>query len=124
MKRQTREELAAECERLRTENTVLSHALTILVQKSTPNAREVVREKEGDRYVYEVHGATQPHGGILLITFHYPRQRPHVSAYYLENYARNMSIVLHEKLEHRCAVERLQVKAHALQRATYANKSA
>lgn len=114
MKRQTRDELQAECARLRTENTVLLHAVNILQRRCAPNARETVKEKDGDRYVYEAYCVTAAHGGILLVTFHYPGQRPLTSAYYLESYWHDIQCPTH-RTEHRCAVERLQSKARALQ---------
>lgn len=112
MKKQTRLELEQERDRLREQNTLLSHALTILAQKMQPNAREVVREKDGGRYEYAVYGATQPHGGILLVTFHYPNQRPSVDAYYLYKFDPQ-----HQPLDHRVALEQIRIKVRALQRA-------
>lgn len=122
MKRQTRDELAAECERLRSENTTLSHAVQFLLARKRPNAVETVREKDGGRYAYQAFEVCAPHGGILLVTYFYPGQQPMTTAHYLEQYARECSLwrsPLYEKLEHRCAVERLQRRAHALQRAHY-----
>lgn len=120
MKRQTRDELAAECERLRSQNTVLSHAVDFLLNRIEPDTIEAINEEDGGRYAYQVFDVCAPHGGILLITYSYPGQRPSTWAHYLERYAsearRN---VFGANLEHRCAVERLQRRAHALQRAHY-----
>jgi hypothetical protein len=93
----------------RERNTLLSHALTILTQKIQPNAREVVREKDGARYIYAVYGATQPHGGILIVTFHYPGQRPGVDAHYLYKFNPQ-----HQPLDHRVALEQVNIKVRAL----------
>lgn len=117
MKRQTREELAAECVRLRTENTVLSHAVDFLLARKRPNAVETVREKGGGNYAYQAFDVCAPHGGILLVTYFYPGQRPMTTTHYLARYGHDRHW-LPEQLDHRCAVERLQRKAHALQRAT------
>lgn len=117
-RRQTREELAAECERLRAENTVLSHAVQFLLERRRPNAVETVREKGGGRYAYQAFDVCAPHGGILLVTYFYAGQRPMTTAHYLAGYERER-YWLPEQLDHRCAIERLQRKAHSLQRAHY-----
>jgi len=120
MKKQTREELAAECVRLQEESTVLSHAVQFLLDRKRPNAVETVREADGGKYAYQAFEVTAPHGGILLVTFYYPGQKPSTTAHYLENYFRDTRYVF-GGLSHPHAeqVGRLQQKARALQRAHY-----
>jgi hypothetical protein len=115
MKKQTKIELEQERDRLREENTVLSHAVQFLLERKRPNAIETVREKDGGKYAYQAFEVTAPHGGILLVTFYYPGQRPHTSAHYLDRYLRDGRALL----EHRVAVDRLRAKARALQRAAW-----
>src|SRR6266545_2437454 len=122
VKKPTKTELEAECDRLREENTILSHAMDFLLRCVRPNAIETVREKDGGKYVYQAFEVTAPHGGILLVTFYYPGQHPHTAAYYLEDHIRDSRILYHDHLEQRCAVERLQSKARSLQHAMIDNK--
>jgi hypothetical protein len=117
MKRQTREELAAECVRLREENNVLSHAVNFLLRRARPNAVETVREKDGGRYDYQAFDVCAPHGGILLVTFYYPNQRPSTTAHYLESYFRDARYVSGGlRHVHAEQIGRLQQKTRALQR--------
>jgi len=122
VKKPTKTELEAECDRLREENTILSHAMDFLLRCVRPNAIETVREKDGGKYVYQAFEVTALHGGILLVTFYYPGQRPSTTAYYLERHMRESGILHRDHLEHRCAIERLQVKARSLQRTMVDNK--
>lgn len=121
MKRQTRDELAAECERLREKNTVLSHAVQFLLEKKRPNAVETVRERGGGRYAYQAFDVTAAHGGILLVTYFYPKQRPMTTAHYLEGHylAEPTRRFTPQQREIGEVIDRLRRKALALQRAHY-----
>jgi hypothetical protein len=121
MKQQTKVELQQERDRLREENTILSHAVNILARGAQPNAIETVSEKDGGKYAYRAYAVTAPHGGILLVTYYFSGQSPLTDAYYLERYARKPELPYWD-LEHRVAIERLQSKARSLQQAMVDNK--
>jgi hypothetical protein len=71
-------------ERAEREASITQHGLYCAMH-SDPHATERWRV-EKDRYVARLYHPTAPHGGILLVTFEYPGQRPSTSAHYFEDW--------------------------------------
>ena len=115
--RPTRADLAAEADRLRTANAILDHVVHYLARRVRPNAVELVREHDGTNTSYEAYDVCAAHGGIVVVTTYAPGSRQRITAHYLVVFASECRVTMHGRLDHVCAIQRLQGKAHALQRA-------
>lgn len=117
--RTTKKELADRNRKLERENTILALALAELARGTKPDAVETARGPDPDEsYSWRLYRSDSSYGGIVVQTFYYNGQTPHVTAHYLDELcssARGASVLsLPEYLEHRCALERLRNKRNAL----------
>jgi hypothetical protein len=75
-------------ERAEREASITQHGLYCAMH-SKPVATETWRgdSDKHDKYTARLYHPTAPHGGILLVTFEYPGQRPSTTAHYFEDWA-------------------------------------
>jgi hypothetical protein len=75
-------------ERAERDASITQHGLYCAMH-SKPVASETWRgdSDKRDRYTARLYHPNQPHGGILLVTFEYPGQRPSTTAHYFEDWA-------------------------------------
>jgi hypothetical protein len=84
MARQTKKDLEERTAYLARENDILQHALQCAAH-GNPDSVEWW-EHDGGRYSAKLYSGRAPHGGILLVTFYYPGQRPYTSAAYFDHW--------------------------------------
>lgn len=113
MSRVTKQELAAEADRLRRSEGILQTALQLVVCDD-PEATERVKI-DGGVITLRLFGSRRADGGLVVETFSAPGQRPQVSAKLLDS----MRVVVmgsgdHDSLKLACAVERLTIVRNTL----------
>lgn len=94
----TRDEALSLLETTRRQESILSVALNYLAAGGPPDARTVITEGQ-DRYELRAYGLDRADGGILVVTFHHPGQRPYSSAHYLDDYRASMRRALAAGIE-------------------------
>jgi len=87
---ETKAELKARADRASSEAWLAAHALHYVLHETPDATASWPEATDTGRYEATLYAATAPHGGIVLVTFHYPGQRPHTAPYYLENWHANV----------------------------------
>jgi hypothetical protein len=80
-------------------NLTLTRIALQCVMHERPDATERQREPDGPaRYTYRLYRADSPCGGILIVTFRHPGQRPSSTAHYFEDYRSMPSLQPFERI--------------------------
>lgn len=110
MRPPTKQELVDENRRIKQEASILFLALGCLAGGDVPDAEEWADEPGGEfRYQFRLYGATRADGGIVVVTYHHPQQRPGTTAHYLEDMDQLWRAGDASTLPLRCAFDRLRV---------------